>query len=196
MHGVEGGPISEGVAVSAVRGVGRGRWRLGKAVVWSPPSKDQVGFRQTHSGNIDRCSCRGSPRTNGCCATAIRAGGMPLEPGRRKSRWRQTPATAEPRRGSLGHAPPDSPRLTRPAPTNREEEPVEKNFDPQKQAQDLAGKPSNLELTLIQREMLPTNSGEEAIVSSVFRGFMAQVRLSRRGNPAYHNDGQGTPVVH
>ena len=122
-----GSPVIEGVAVSAGRGVGKGRWRPGKAAVRSLLSRDRVGFRWTRSGSIDTCFCRDSRNTNGCRVTGIPGGGKPLEPGRPRSRWRQTLATPEPLQGSPANAPLGSPRLTRPAPANREEEPVGRN---------------------------------------------------------------------
>jgi hypothetical protein len=74
-----------------------------------------------------------------------------------RSRWRQTLATPEPLQGSPANAPLGSPRLTRPAPANREEEPVGRNSVPKKHTRNLF---ANTDLTFLQCEMLPTNSGE------------------------------------
>ncbi len=133
-----GNPVNEGVAVSAGRGVGKGRWQPGKAVVRSPLSRDRVGFRWTRGGSIDTCLCRDSLKTNGCRATGIPRGGKPLEPDRPRSRWRQILATPEPLRGSPSNAPLGSPRLTRRAPANREEEPVRWNSVPKKHTGNLS----------------------------------------------------------
>ena len=157
-----GSRVSAGVGVSAGRGVGKGRWWPGKAVVWSPRSRDPVGFRRTRTGSNERCFCRDLWRKAGFEATATHGWGRPLALGRPRFHHRQTPVTPEPPQGPPEHAPPGSPRLTRSAPALREKRNpscgirAEKNT-PGTCLETLA----NTDLKSIPCEMLPTNPGEE-----------------------------------